>query len=258
MNKFGIGQAVRRVEDQRFLTGRGRYVDDINLPRQCYGVAVLSPHAHARIRRVDVARAAGAPGVRLRAHRRRRHGREARRLHLGADARGRGRAEGPPHRSSRCWWPTGCASSATASRMSWPRRRRRRATPPSWSRSTTSRCRPWCTSTTRRRTGRRRSGTTVRPATSPSASCSATRTPLMPPSPRRSTWCSSASRTTGWRRTRWSRARRSATTTRPTTPSPSTRPRRIRTAAAWRCRTSFTCPRAGSASCPRTSAAASA
>ena len=63
MNKFGIGQAVRRVEDQRFLTGRGRYVDDINLPRQCYGVAVLSPHAHARIRRVDVARAASAPGV---------------------------------------------------------------------------------------------------------------------------------------------------------------------------------------------------
>ena len=63
MNKFGIGQAVRRVEDQRFLTGRGRYVDDINLPNQCYGVPVLSPHAHARIKRVDVSKAKAAPGV---------------------------------------------------------------------------------------------------------------------------------------------------------------------------------------------------
>src|SRR5262245_3762078 len=65
MAKFGIGQAVRRVEDQRFVTGQGRYVDDINLPGQCYGVAVHSPHAHARIRRVDVAQALAAPGVLL-------------------------------------------------------------------------------------------------------------------------------------------------------------------------------------------------
>ena len=63
MNKFGIGQAVRRVEDQRFLTGRGRFVDDIERPRQCYGVAVLSPHAHARITGMDVSRAKAAPGV---------------------------------------------------------------------------------------------------------------------------------------------------------------------------------------------------
>jgi carbon-monoxide dehydrogenase large subunit len=61
--KFGIGQSVRRVEDQRFLTGSGRYVDDINLPHQCYGVLVYSPHAHARIRHVDVAKAKAAPGV---------------------------------------------------------------------------------------------------------------------------------------------------------------------------------------------------
>jgi xanthine dehydrogenase molybdopterin-binding subunit B len=51
--KFGIGDSVRRVEDQQFITGRGRYVDDINLPRQCYGVIVHSPHAYAGIRRVD-------------------------------------------------------------------------------------------------------------------------------------------------------------------------------------------------------------
>jgi len=63
MAKFGIGQAVRRVEDQRFLLGQGRYVDDISLPGQCYGVTVLSPHAHARIKRIDVAKAKVAPGV---------------------------------------------------------------------------------------------------------------------------------------------------------------------------------------------------
>jgi aerobic carbon-monoxide dehydrogenase large subunit len=61
--KFGIGQSVRRVEDQRFITGHGRYVDDINLPHQCYGAVVYSPHAHARIRRIDAARAKAAPGV---------------------------------------------------------------------------------------------------------------------------------------------------------------------------------------------------
>jgi aerobic carbon-monoxide dehydrogenase large subunit len=63
MTKFGIGQAVRRVEDQRFTTGAGHYVADFELPRQCYGVAVLSPHAHARIKRIDVTAAKAAPGV---------------------------------------------------------------------------------------------------------------------------------------------------------------------------------------------------
>ena len=53
MIKFGIGQAVRRVEDRRFLTGQGRYVDDITLPGICHGVNVLSPHAHAHIKKVD-------------------------------------------------------------------------------------------------------------------------------------------------------------------------------------------------------------
>ena len=63
MAKFGIGQAVRRVEDQRFLQGHGRYVDDISLPGLCHGVTVLSPHAHARIKRIDVSKAKAAPGV---------------------------------------------------------------------------------------------------------------------------------------------------------------------------------------------------
>ena len=63
MSKFGIGQAARRVEDQRFTTGAGQFVADFALPRQCYGVAVLSPHAHAVIKRVDATRAKAAPGV---------------------------------------------------------------------------------------------------------------------------------------------------------------------------------------------------
>ena len=61
--KFGIGQPVRRIEDQRFITGRGRYVDDISLPRMAYGVQVLSPHGHARIKNIDVAQAEKAVGV---------------------------------------------------------------------------------------------------------------------------------------------------------------------------------------------------
>src|SRR3954469_3218347 len=65
MAKFGIGQAVRRVEDQRFLTGAGRYVDDITLPGMVHGVNVLSPHAHARIRKIDTSKAKAAPGVLL-------------------------------------------------------------------------------------------------------------------------------------------------------------------------------------------------
>ena len=63
MNQFGIGQPVRRVEDRRFLTGRGSYVDDLVRPRQAYAYMLRSPHAHARIRALDTAAAAAAPGV---------------------------------------------------------------------------------------------------------------------------------------------------------------------------------------------------
>ncbi len=63
MAKFGIGQAVRRVEDQRFVRGQGRYVDDIVLPGMVYGVTLLSPHAHARIKSLDASQAKATPGV---------------------------------------------------------------------------------------------------------------------------------------------------------------------------------------------------
>src|SRR5581483_9641578 len=63
MSRNGIGQSVRRVEDPRFLTGRGRYVDDIALPRMAHGAVLASPHAHARIRAIDTAAAKAMPGV---------------------------------------------------------------------------------------------------------------------------------------------------------------------------------------------------
>jgi carbon-monoxide dehydrogenase large subunit len=63
MAKFGVGQPVRRVEDQRFVTGRGRYADDINVAGQVYGYVLRSPEAHARIDAIDVAAAKTAPGV---------------------------------------------------------------------------------------------------------------------------------------------------------------------------------------------------
>ena len=63
MTWFGIGRSVRRIEDARFLRGRGRFVDDIHLPHQSFGVVLMSPHAHARIKSVDATEAKVANGV---------------------------------------------------------------------------------------------------------------------------------------------------------------------------------------------------
>lgn len=59
----GIGQPAKRLEDRRFLTGRGQYVDDITLPRMAHAALVMSPYAHARIVSVDTSRALQSPGV---------------------------------------------------------------------------------------------------------------------------------------------------------------------------------------------------
>ena len=59
----GIGNAVRRKEDLRLLTGRGCYSDDFNFPGQAYGAALRSPHAHALIRAIDTRAARAMPGV---------------------------------------------------------------------------------------------------------------------------------------------------------------------------------------------------
>ena len=130
MSKFGIGQAVRRVEDRRFLTGAGSFVGDMALPRQCYGVPVLSPHAHARIKSIDTKAARSAPGVLA--------------VLTGADAAADRIGGIPPYFMPEAWggpkghatvrpvlFPTACAASATAW-LTWsPKPKRRRAMQPS-------------------------------------------------------------------------------------------------------------------------------
>jgi aerobic carbon-monoxide dehydrogenase large subunit len=61
--KFGIGQPVRRHEDLRLITGRGRYTDDVTLPRMTQAFVLRSPAAHASIKRIDAAAARRMPGV---------------------------------------------------------------------------------------------------------------------------------------------------------------------------------------------------
>jgi aerobic carbon-monoxide dehydrogenase large subunit len=63
MSATGIGAAVRRKEDFRFVTGKGQYTDDINRPGQTYIHFVRSPHAHAKIRSIDASEAKKCPGV---------------------------------------------------------------------------------------------------------------------------------------------------------------------------------------------------
>jgi len=61
--RFGIGQPATRKEDFRFLTGRGRFVADIDLAREAHAVFVYSPHANARIRSIDTNAATAIAGV---------------------------------------------------------------------------------------------------------------------------------------------------------------------------------------------------
>jgi carbon-monoxide dehydrogenase large subunit len=61
--KFGMGQAVKRTEDIRFVTGHGQYTDDLHFDGEVHAAFLRSPHAHARILSVDVEAAKAAPGV---------------------------------------------------------------------------------------------------------------------------------------------------------------------------------------------------
>ncbi len=63
MSATGIGAAVRRKEDFRFITGKGQYTDDISRPGQTYIHFVRSPHAHAKIKSIDCAEAKKCAGV---------------------------------------------------------------------------------------------------------------------------------------------------------------------------------------------------
>jgi len=59
----GIGARVTRKEDKRFITGKGRYTDDVRLHGMTYASFVRSPHAHAKIKKIDVTAAKNMPGV---------------------------------------------------------------------------------------------------------------------------------------------------------------------------------------------------
>jgi aerobic carbon-monoxide dehydrogenase large subunit len=63
LQKYGVGQPVRRKEDDTLVRGKGRYTDDFNLPGQAYAVIVRSTHAHGVIRGIDAAAAKAMPGV---------------------------------------------------------------------------------------------------------------------------------------------------------------------------------------------------
>src|SRR6185436_9276255 len=63
MGVEGIGASVVRKEDRRFITGKGRYVDDIKLVGMTHAHFIRSPHAHARIKSIDTSAAMNMPGV---------------------------------------------------------------------------------------------------------------------------------------------------------------------------------------------------
>ncbi len=184
MAENGIGARSLRKEDQRFITGKGRYTDDINrtakpMPCSC-APRTPTPRSSASTRRVRLA--AGRAGG---ARRRRRRRRRARRpdLRLGGQVEGRLRHE---DRAA----PAPGAGQGPLCRRPGRRGRRRDLRPGqgrgrSWSMSTTRSCRPWSISP--RRTMRRRWSTTRSRATASTTGSSATR--------RRSTRRSPARRT---------------------------------------------------------------
>ncbi|MBT4741409.1 MAG: xanthine dehydrogenase family protein molybdopterin-binding subunit [Rhodospirillaceae bacterium] len=63
MGKFGMGQPIRRIEDQRFVTGTGQYTDDVNRPNQSWMAVLRSPYAHADVKSIDTTAAKVAVGV---------------------------------------------------------------------------------------------------------------------------------------------------------------------------------------------------
>src|SRR3979490_1438023 len=63
LQKYGVGQPVRRKEDDTLVRGKGKYTDDFNLPGQAYAWIVRSPHAHGIIKSIDTVAARAMPGV---------------------------------------------------------------------------------------------------------------------------------------------------------------------------------------------------
>ncbi len=210
MSATGIGASVRRKEDFRFITGQGQYTDDVVRPGETRAVFVRSPHAHAKIKSIDVSAAQEDARRGRGAHRRGSGRRQDRQSHLRLDDPFQGR-----HADE-----DGAASGA-GDRQGQPCRRRGRggdrgdagagrATPPRRSRSITRCCRR---SRIQRRRSRGRRSTKSRRRTPSTNGTSATPRRRRRPLPRPSTSPSSTSSTTAWCRTRSSRAPRSPNTT---------------------------------------------
>ena len=215
MGEFAIGQPVSRFEDPRLLRGGGRYVDDIVLPRMAFGTVLRSPHAHARIRSIDTAKAQGRARRAGGAHRRRLAGVRLRR------PAGAARQQAPRRLAD---VPAALSGAGEGSRALGRRLRRlrgRRDAPSGDGRGRADRGRLRAAAGDHRhgRRGalpaRRACGTIARTI---SASCSSRATRRQPtrPSRARPTWSSIASSSTASPRPPWSRAARSATTIRPT------------------------------------------
>ena len=121
-----LGAPVKRVEDPRFITGKGRYLDDIQLPGMVHIAILRSPYAHANIASIDTSSGEDGPG-RHRRHRRRRHP-----VQPAADGVARRRRVSGLQNNvnvPRTSWPrTRSSGRARASRRSSPRRRPRRRT----------------------------------------------------------------------------------------------------------------------------------
>ena len=113
MAETGIGASVTRKEDQRFITGKGQYTDDINRPGQTWAVFVRSPHAHANIKQHRRLRGAEVAGLPRRLHRRGHRQGQGRRPDLRLDDPFQGRLADEGRRRIRRWRRARCATSAT-------------------------------------------------------------------------------------------------------------------------------------------------
>ncbi len=225
MMKFGVGQAVPRFEDARLLRGQGKFLDDINLPNQLYTVFLRSPHAHARIRKVDTSVAAEAPGVVA--------------VYTGADynADGLGHAEGDDAaQKGRRLADVRAAAAGAGDRSGALCRRsggdgRRRVAGPGEGRGRTGRGRLRAAagghvrSPRRRSPTRRASGTTTRTTSRTSSSAANKAQRPRPPLPAPRTSSSAATSSPACTRSTWSRAAPSAFTI--TATGPLHAPRRL-------------------------------
>ena len=133
----GIGARVARKEDKRFITGAGRYVDDMVVPGMKHAAFVRSPHAHAEIKKIDVKKAQGDARRHRRADRQGAQGRRHRQSDLRLDDPFQGRLADEDGRVVAAGGRQGALCRRRGGRSWWPTPRARRATPPRRSRSPT-------------------------------------------------------------------------------------------------------------------------